>query len=271
MIEPFWALYFTLLVFLVGLVIGSFLNVCIYRIPLEESIVHPRSHCPSCNHLIAWYDNIPVLSYFLLRGRCRNCKTMISPRYALVEMLTAVLFLSVWNIYGLDPRSLVYMVMIGGLILGTFVDLEYYIIPDRVSLGGMVAGLIFSALAPSLHGATSAGPALASSIIGLLAGSGSLYLVAELGRRAFKKEAMGLGDVKLLGALGAFLGWRAVVFTILISSLLGSVIGVALILTGKREWQSRLPYGPFLAVGATCWVLGGSRLWEWYLNWILGG
>jgi leader peptidase (prepilin peptidase)/N-methyltransferase len=271
MMEPFWALYFTLLVFLVGLVIGSFLNVCIYRIPREESIVHPRSHCPNCNQLIAWYDNIPVLSYFILRGRCRHCAIPISPRYALVEMLTAVLFLSVWNACGWDPRTPVYLVMVGGLILGTFVDLEHYIIPDRVSLGGMVAGLFFSALVPALHGKETMPPALLASVIGLIAGSGSLYLVAELGRRMLKKDAMGLGDVKLLGGIGAFLGWQGVVFTILISSLLGSVIGVTLIVSGKREWQSRLPYGPFLAIGAVGWVLGGHQLWAWYLNWVMGG
>ncbi len=271
MTDPFWAVYFTLLVFLGGLVIGSFLNVCIYRIPIEESVVHPRSHCPECDQLIAWYDNIPVLSYFFLRGRCRHCHTVISPRYALVEMLTAVLFLSVWNLYGWDPRTPVFLVMISGLILGTFVDLEYYIIPDRVSLGGMVAGLLFSALVPALHGVDSAGPALRASAVGLVAGSGSLFLVAELGRRAFKKEAMGLGDVKLLGGMGAFIGWQGVVFTILVSSLLGSVIGVALILSGKREWQSRLPYGPFLAVGAVAWVLGGYHAWAWYVSWIMGG
>ena len=271
MIDPFWSLYLTLLTFLFGACIGSFLNVCIYRIPREESIVHPRSHCPSCNQLIAWYDNLPMLSYFFLRGRCRHCQTVISPRYALVEMLTAVLFLAVWNTYGADPRTLVYLVMMSGLILGTFVDLEHYIIPDRVSLGGMATGLLFSALVPSLHGETEVGPALASSVLGLVAGSGVLFLVAEAGRLIFKKDAMGLGDVKLLGGIGAYLGWPAVVFTILVSSLLGSVIGVALILCGKREWQSRLPYGPFLAVGAGSWVLGGRHLWDWYISWIMGG
>lgn len=270
MTDPFWALYFTLLVFLFGGCIGSFLNVCIYRIPREESIVHPRSHCPSCHQLIAWYDNLPVLSYFFLRGRCRHCRTTISVRYALVEMLTAVLFLAVWNSYGLDPRTLVYLVMVSGLILGTFVDLEHYIIPDRVSLGGMASGLVFSALVPSLHNQPTPGGAVMVSLLGLAVGSGSLYLVAELGRLILKKDAMGLGDVKLLGGIGAYLGWAGVVFTILVSSLLGSIIGVTLILIGKREWQSRLPYGPFLAVGAVGWVLGGYRLWAWYLEWIMG-
>jgi len=270
MIDPFWAVYFTLLVFLLGACIGSFLNVCIHRIPREESIVHPRSHCPSCSQLIAWYDNLPMLSYFLLRGRCRHCRAVISPRYALVEMLTAVLFLAVWNVYGWDARTPVYLVMVGGLLLGTFVDLEHYIIPDRVSLGGMATGLLFSALVPALHQETAPGPALLSSVIGLAAGAGSLFIVGELGRLVLKKDAMGLGDVKLLGGIGAYLGWTGVLFTVLVSSLIGSVVGIALILCGKREWQGRLPYGPFLAVGALAWIFGGRELWAAYVAWITG-
>ncbi len=271
MITPFFAVYFTLLVFLVGACIGSFLNVCIHRIPREESIVHPRSRCPSCRQPIAWYDNVPVLSYFVLRGRCRHCRTPISARYALVEMLTAVLFVAVWNRYGYDARTPVYLVMVSGLLLGTFVDLEHYLIPDRVSLGGMVTGLLFSVLVPSLQGEAEMGPALLKSVIGLIAGSGSLFLVAEAGRRILKKDAMGLGDVKLLGGIGAYLGWGGVIFTVLISSLVGSLVGVGLIVAGKREWQSRLPYGPFLALGALIWILGGQGWWRWYLSWITAG
>ena len=270
MMEPAFILYFTLLTFFFGACIGSFLNVCIYRIPREESIVHPRSHCPACNHLIAWYDNLPVLSYFRLRGRCRHCGVRISPRYALVEMLTAVLFLAVWNQYGWDPRTPVYLVMVSGLLLGTFVDLEHYIIPDRVSLGGMVTGVLFSALVPALHQQTGVGPAVADSLIGLAAGAGSLFLVGELGRMMLKKDAMGFGDVKLLGGIGAYLGWTGVLFTVLVSSLIGSVVGLTLILCGKREWQGRLPYGPFLAVGALAWIFGGRELWAAYVEWITG-
>lgn len=270
MMDPVLILYFTLLTFFFGACIGSFLNVCIHRIPREESIVHPRSHCPACNQLIAWYDNLPVLSYFLLRGRCRHCGVRISPRYALVEMLTAVLFLAVWNQYGWDPRTLVYLVMVSGLLLGTFVDLEHYIIPDRVSLGGMVTGLAFSALVPALHQEPDAGSALVASFIGLVAGAGSLFLVGELGRWLLKKDAMGLGDVKLLGGIGAYLGWSGVLFTVLVSSLIGSVVGITLILSGKREWQGRLPYGPFLAMGALAWIFGGRDLWAAYVEWITG-
>lgn len=270
MSEPALVLYFTLLAFLGGACIGSFLNVCIYRIPLEQSIVHPRSHCPSCNTLIAWHDNIPLLSFFLLRGRCRHCGTRISARYPLVELLTAVLFLMLWNRYGLDLRTLVYMGLTAALIVATFVDFDHMIIPDRISLGGMPAGLLFSALVPALHGADSARDALIASAVGIVAGSGSLYLVAWLGRLAFKKDAMGLGDVKLLGAIGAFLGWPGVLFTVLLSSLLGSVVGLALILGGGRGWQTRIPYGPYLAAAAVIWTLGGSAWWQAYVEWVLG-
>ncbi len=271
MIDPFWALYFTLLTFFGGACVGSFLNVCIHRIPRDESIVRPRSHCPACGTLIAWYDNLPLLSYFLLRGRCRACRATISPRYVLVEMLTAVLFLAVWNQHGLSAQTLPYLLVTGGLILATFVDFEHYIIPDSVSIGGMVAGPLISALVPALHGAETALDGALASGIGLVAGAGSLWLVAEIGTRVLKKEAMGFGDVKLLGAIGAFLGWQAVVFTILVSSLLGSVIGLGLIALRQRAWQSRLPYGPFLAAGALAWMLGGRGLWEAYLRWMQGG
>jgi|APTNR8051073442_1049403.scaffolds.fasta_scaffold00006_256 leader peptidase (prepilin peptidase)/N-methyltransferase len=271
MMNPYFILYVTLLVFLFGACIGSFLNVCIYRIPREESVVHPRSHCPACHQLIAWYDNLPVLSYIGLKGKCRHCGGRISPRYALVELLTAVLFLAVWNEYGWDARTPVFLVMVSGLLLGTFVDLEHYIIPDRVSLGGMVTGLLFSGLVPALHQESAVVPALVSSVIGLVAGAGSLYLVGELGHLMLKKEAMGLGDVKLLGGIGAYVGWAGVIFTVLVSSLLGSIIGLTLIACGKREWQGRIPYGPFLATGAVIWILGGRGWWAAYVNWITGG
>lgn len=271
MSDPVWTLYLTLLSFFGGACIGSFLNVCIHRIPRDASIVRPRSRCPACGSAIAWYDNIPIVSFFLLRGRCRRCAARISLRYPFVELLTAVLFLAVWNRYGFDARTPVFMAVISALILATFVDLDYMIIPDRISLGGMPAGLLASALVPSLHGETAALPALMASGLGILAGSGLLFLVALLGRLAFKKDAMGLGDVKLLGAIGAFIGWQGVVFTILVSSLLGSIFGVAMILGGARAWQSRIPYGPYLAAAAIIWILGGSVWWEAYVNWLLGG
>jgi leader peptidase (prepilin peptidase)/N-methyltransferase len=263
--------YFTLLAFFGGACVGSFLNVCIYRIPLELSLSKPsRSFCPACGKTIAWYDNLPLISYFALRGRCRQCSASISVRYVLVEALTAVLFLLVWLKYGWSPLTPIYMLVVSGLILATFVDLEHLIIPDRVSLGGMPAGLLLSALFPALHGMNAPLPGLYMSLIGLSAGFGTLWLVAVLGKLAFKKDAMGFGDVKLLGAMGAFMGWHGVLFVIMISSLAGSVIGLLFIFSGKKEWQSRIPYGPYLALAGVCWVLWGTEWWGYYVQWVSG-
>lgn len=266
---PGWApAYFTTLAFALGACVGSFLNVCIHRIPREESIILPRSHCPRCGSLIAWYDNLPLVSYLLLRARCRRCGGPIAPRYFLVELLTAVLFMAVWQKYGFDAHTPVYWLLAGGLILGTFVDLEHLIIPDRVSLGGMAAGLALSAALPALQGVTGHGAALGASALGLAAGAGLLWLVGALGKAILKKDAMGLGDVKLLGAIGAFLGWQAVLFTVVCSSLLGTLAGLALIATGRKEWQSRIPYGPYLAAAAVTWVLAGADWWAAYRAWL---
>ncbi|HMO52098.1 MAG TPA: prepilin peptidase [Kiritimatiellia bacterium] len=271
MTAEFLAWYGPLVSLVVGLCIGSFLNVCIYRIPLERSIVRPGSFCPACQTPIAWFDNIPVLSYLLLGGRCRHCRARISPRYPLIELLTGILFVAVWNRYGLGPETLVFWVAMGGLVIATFVDLEHMIIPDSVSIGGMVFGLAVSALVPALHDADGIGAALIASGIGLVFGFGLLWLVAVIGRWVFKKDAMGFGDVKLLGAIGALLGAPAVIYTILVSSLIGTLIGVIMIAIGGREWQSRLPYGPYLAIGAGSWILGGDALWAWYVRLISGG
>lgn len=276
--------YFSFVVFLLGACLGSFLNVCVYRIPLDQSIVTPRSHCPHCETLIAWYDNIPLFSYLvLLRGKCRHCSGHISWRYPAIELLTAVLFVAVWYLYGLtetpqgytamimNPAIPVYWLVVFGLLMGTFIDLEHMIIPDRVSLGGIVIGLTASALIPSLHQSDTMLQSLIRSGMGILAGSGSLMLIAVLGKMAFKKDAMGMGDVKLLGAIGAFFGWQGVLFTIITSSFIGSAVGVGLILAGKKEWQGRMPFGPCLAVGAMWWMLGGDALWYAYLRWVSGG
>jgi leader peptidase (prepilin peptidase)/N-methyltransferase len=269
--------YLITLAFCFGACVGSFLNVCIHRIPLDESVVTPRSKCPKCSRMIPWYDNVPLVSFLLLRARCRGCGTAISPRYFLVELLTAVLFTLVWSHYGVDlaartfdPRTLVYWTMVGGLILGTFVDFEHMIIPDRVTIGGMILGPVLSFLVPSLHaGAEGRVEGLAASLTGLATGFGLLWVVGRLGKLAFKKDAMGFGDVKLLGAIGAFLGWRAVLFTVMFSSLIGSVVGVALIVTGNKKWQSRIPFGPYLAAAAVVWVLWGQGWWKAYVDFLI--
>jgi len=264
--DVFW--FITLFVLLGSACIGSFLNVCIYRIPNEESVVHPRSRCPACGHPIAWYDNIPVLSYLLLRGTCRSCGSTISWRYPLVEIVTAVLFTLVWWRYGWEPRTLIFMLVVFGLLLATFVDFDHMIIPDRVSLGGMGIGLVLSAAWPALHGELRVWPAVLQSLTGLGLGFGLLWLVAVFGKFVFKKDAMGFGDVKLLGAIGAFIGWQGVVFTIMVSSLIGSVVGLTLIFFGNREWQSRIPYGPYLAGAAVIWILWGPYWWSLYVDWV---
>lgn len=277
-----WYAFLTLLSIAWGACIGSFLNVCIYRIPLEQSVVTPGSHCPACKKPIRWFQNIPVLAYLFLRAKCANCGVRISSRYVLVELLTAMLFLLAWLKFDLiaGPRPLglvpvtdillvpVFWLVITGLVLGTFVDFEHMIIPDRVTLGGIACGLVISALVPALHGKDTMVASLIQGTIGAAAGFGLLWSVAMLGEFVFKKEAMGFGDVKLMGAIGAFFGWQAVCFTVLISSFAGTIVGLTLIFSGKKEMQSRIPYGPYLALAALLWMYWGSAWWDLYIAFI---
>ena len=272
--------FLAVLSFAWGACIGSFLNVCIYRIPRELSVVTPRSFCPGCNRPIPWYLNVPIFSYVFLRAKCRYCGCRIHWRYPLVETLVAVLFLLIWLKFSMtgDGAALglvpladwkavpVYWLMAAGLVLGTFVDFEHLIIPDRVTLGGIVAGLVLSAAVPSIQGQATWAQGLFHAAIGAAVGWGILWGIALVGKLMFRKEAMGFGDVKLLGAIGAFLGWRAVLFTIMLSSLLGSLVGIALVLTHRKAMQSRIPYGPYLALAAIIWVLWGSAWWQAYIN-----
>ena len=281
-IMVYWYTCMTIMVFALGACIGSFLNVCIYRIPREESIVHPRSHCPACNTLIPWYWNIPLLSWILLRGKCRFCKAPITPRYLIVETITAVLFVLIWlkldwignPLLGLTPMHNaglipVYWLVMSGLILGTFVDFEHLIIPDRVTLGGILAGLVLSPLVPALHGVTGPLESFLKALLGAAAGWGLLWGISWFGRLLFRKEAMGFGDVKLIGAIGAFLGWRAVLFTVAVSSLIGSIVGLVLVFTGRKAMQSRIPYGPYLALAAILWILWGTQWWDAYIRFMM--
>ena len=348
----FWSLCF----FALGCIVGSFLNVCIYRMPLELSVVSPPSHCPHCKYSIPFYLNIPLVTWLALRGRCKNCGAPISPRYFIVELFTGVAFLAAWLHHG-DPHhplpslalALVYAIFLAGLICATFIDFEHFIIPDEITLGGIVAGFTASSVLPSLQGASTLAEGAVKSLLGAVVGAGVIYAILRLGKLLFgrqkfrlepetrvvfsetavclpdreipyeeifyrrsdkivlqarivelvdrcyrdvsvrlspavlqigdekinpdevkhleavsselvlPREAMGLGDVKFLAAIGAFLGWQGALFSLMFSSMIGAAVGVLLILLRRREWSSRMPYGPYIAAAAVIWLFGGNR------------
>jgi leader peptidase (prepilin peptidase)/N-methyltransferase len=251
--------------FLVGCCVGSFLNVCVYRIPLERSVVSPPSHCASCGAPIAWYNNIPVLSWLILRGRAACCGTRIDARYAMVELGTGLLFLALWFRFSHDPvAAVIYAVMCSGLIVACLIDLDHFIIPDRFTLGGCVAGFIACTIHPALMNETTRlngfSWSLASAIIGALI----LLAIGWLGTLIFGKEAMGMGDVKFIAAICSFLGVTSLIWTITVSSAIGAILGVALILWQRGAWGTRIPYGPFLGLAAIAWLFGGQDItWGW--------
>lgn len=355
-----YSLLFNVFAFLLGAAIGSFLNVCIYRLPRDLSVNQPRrSFCPHCQKPIAWYQNIPLLSWLILRGRCAHCGARISFRYFAVELLTAALFLGVWMQFDW-PVAIALWVLVSLLIAATFIDFAHFIIPDEITLGGVVAGLIACLAVPALM-------ATASRVTALLLSAGSaalgyviLLIVLESGKAAFGKkrvrlkepapftwtrhgddadftvgeerslwseyfarekdllllhcdearidqrdvgaitlqcrydrvilpneslaldainqmsgivrelqiprEAMGRGDLKFLAAIGAFLGWRGVLFSLFAGSLLGSFVGLATFAIGRRVWSAKLPFGPYLAAGALVWLFAGDALVHWYLR-----
>ena len=399
----------TVVLFIFGTMVGSFLNVCIHRMPLDQSVVSPPSHCPECRYSIPWYLNLPIVTWIFLNGKCANCGCRISPRYLGVEALTGFLFMGVWLVHGSNSAgaALVLCLLMAGFVVATFIDLKHYIIPDEITIGGMVAGTILSFLVPALHASESHLESLERSFWGMLAGAGSIYLMLTLGKIFFGKkqfelqpdtkivfgesgfdifeqpntdqdqdqdqsvsdgdlenqqsdadfksgsesesapaptrdpnprpsehveygelfyrpsdaavlhaksvvfgerryenvsfrlsqtrlligddvfdpekvtepievitdaitlprEAMGFGDVKFMGAIGAFMGWQAVLFTLLVSSFVGAFIGVTLIAMKKREASQAIPYGPYLALAAALWVFGG-KFWSqtWFFS-----
>ena len=352
-------LFFTVVAAVLGATVGSFLNVCIYRLPLDLSVNEPRrSFCPSCKKQIPWHQNLPLLSWLSLRGRCANCGSRIAFRYFLVELLTALLFLAVWRSFPWQT-ALAYWVLVSLLIVATFIDFEHFIIPDEITLGGAAAGIVASFIIPELMMTDVRWEALLWSIGSAVLGYGLLWFVLEAGKLAFGKkkirleaptpftwsrngddadfvvgeerglwsdnfarekdqlflqcdsavldgrdlgastlrfhynrvtigqeeiqldrvttitgvvrelqiprEAMGRGDLKFLAAIGAFLGWRAVLFSVFAGSLLGSLVGVGTMLIGKRVWSAKLPFGPYLAAGALVWMFFGEALLLWYL------
>lgn len=354
--------FWTLIFFAFGAVAGSFLNVCIYRLPLGQSVISPPSHCPRCKCSIPWYLNIPLVTWLYLGGRCRNCDAPIPARYFLVELFTAILFAGAWlRVGAASPAlALVYCLVLSGLIVATFIDFEHFIIPDEITLGGMAAGFLSSALVPALHGVESIAVSMKQSLLGLWVGAGVVYLILRAGKLFFgrqrlqltgettiafgesgmelpgrtvafdevfyrksdtivlrarrlelvdrcyrevtvrlspkvlrigeeridpetvpwmeaicsevvlPREAMGLGDVKFMGAIGAFLGWQAVLFALVVSSLVGALIGISLVAARRRELSSRLPYGPYLALGTALYIFAGPALIAWYQRLLFG-
>ncbi|WP_305044327.1 prepilin peptidase [Geoalkalibacter sp.] len=244
--------------FILGAVIGSFLNVCIYRIPAGFSVVSPGSRCPQCEAAIRWYQNIPILSWIFLRGRCAKCRVPISVRYPLVEALTGGLFALVLWKFGLHGVTPVYWLMTASLIVITFIDLDHQIIPDVISLPGIVVGFVCSFAVPWMS--------WTDSLLGILIGGGSLLLVAVVYEFLTKKEGMGGGDIKLLAMIGAFLGWQAVFPVIFISSLVGTAVGIPVMIRQKADARLAMPFGPFLAFGALFYLLWGPELIRWYLR-----
>ncbi len=257
-----------IIVFLFGSVIGSFLNVCIYRIPRNLSIIIPSSRCPSCNNPIRPWDNIPILSYILLNGKCRFCKEKISFQYPLVEFLNAVLYVMVLWRFGshFSWFLLIYFVFVSSLIVITFIDFEFQIIPDGITLPGIPLALIFgSAILPDpFLRANLLG--FKASISGVLLGGGLFYVIAIAGTAALKRDALGGGDIKMMALVGGILGWKGVILTTFLGSLLGSIIGVSLILIKGKEKGSKIPFGPYLSLGAVLSLLMGQELLIWYFH-----
>jgi len=341
----FWSLVF----FVFGCMVGSFLNVCIHRLPLGQSIVSPPSHCPQCKYSIPWYLNIPLVTWLALGGKCKNCGASISVRYFVVELVTGAAFFNCWLVFGQQSAllALVYCLFLAGLIAATFIDFEHFIIPDEITLGGCAVGVLCAFLIPALHREIAPATALQKSFVGLAVGAGLIYLILRTGKLLFgrqklrlpaetrivftehavvlpdkeipygdlfyrksdvivlkartvelvdrcyqnvlirltptslkigdevlnpeevshleavtgelllPREAMGLGDVKFMAAIGAFLGWQPVIFCLMVSSIIGSIVGMALIALRKQAWSSRLPYGPYIAVAAAIWIFGG--------------
>lgn len=247
-----------LFIFLLGSCLGSFLNVCIYRLPRNLSIIFPNSFCPACNSPIRPYDNIPLISFLILKGRCRKCRARISWRYPLVEALMGTITLALFLKLGLSPLFFSILAFSAALLVITFIDLDHRIIPDIISLPGMAIGIILALAGISIP--------IKSSLIGLLAGGGLLFIVAYVYEALTKREGMGGGDVKLLAMIGAWLGWQAVLFTLFFASLFGTIIGGTIMLIQKEGRYYAIPFGPFLSWAALAYIFIGPPLIHWYLN-----
>ena len=247
----------TTFVTLLGLIIGSFLNVCIYRLPRRLSPVRPRSSCTACGHVLSWYENVPIISYAVLRGRCRGCGAPISLMYPVVEAITGAMFLSGYLLYG-PSLLLVVRLMFGCAMIVLFViDLQHRILPNVITLPGIVVGFVCSVLV---------GPGWQSSLIGIVAGGGTLWAIAEIYYRVRHEEGLGMGDVKMLAMIGAFLGWKLVLLTLVLSSFSGTIIGLGVLLFKRESMKYALPFGTFLALGAIVAAVAGDPIMDWYFG-----
>lgn len=243
---------------LVGLCIGSFSNVVIYRLPGRQSIVFPGSACRHCGHTVRWYDNIPLLGWFLLRGRCRDCQKPLGFQYPVVELLGAIAALaSLWK-FGLSLAGGVYFTFLCLLIIITFIDLAHQIIPDRITLPAMVLALLVAHFLPDFS--------LIQALLGLLAGGGVLWGIAAIYSRLTGVEGIGGGDIKLMGLVGALTGWQGALFTLFGGAVLGAVVGVGLLAVKGKNMRTAIPFGPFLSIAAIIYLFYGSTIVSWYLN-----
>ena len=250
-IVELWVLFF-------GMAVGSFLNVCIYRLPHSLSLIRPRSMCPSCRSPIAFYDNVPVVSYLLLRAKCRKCGASISARYPVVEFVSGLFAVAVVVRHGLSADALFLYILIAALLVVTFIDIDHQIIPDVITFPGIALGFLTSFIAGYVT--------YKESLIGILLGGGSLLLVAWGYSALTKREGMGGGDIKLLGMIGAFLGWKAVIFTIFAGSAIGTVIGLILAVRKGGGGKLAIPFGPFLSIGAILFIFFGPQMISWYVG-----
>lgn len=252
-LDPF---QLTILVML-GLAVGSFLNVCIHRIPRSQSLVRPPSRCPACEYQLRWFDNIPVASYAAILGRCRKCRTRISIRYPLVELATMALFVVHGEVFGWSALLVPRLLFACAMVVLFAIDLEHHLLPNVITLPGIAIGLISSTVLP---------PGLVDALLGVALGGGVLWLIGEAYYRFSGHEGMGGGDVKMLAMIGAFLGWKLVLITLVLSSVAGSLIGLFVILIKRGGLKYALPYGTFLALGALTASLAGERIVNWYVS-----
>lgn len=256
MVDISWVFVFTF-----GALIGSFLNVCIYRLPRQKSIVLPPSNCPHCGYQLHWYDNIPIFSYLLLRGKCRACKCAISIRYPIVEFTSAILLTALFSKYGLTVEFIIYSVLIFCLIIVSFIDLDFQLILNVITIPGLVTGLLLTIFLAS--------DSIVEVLSGAVVGAGVLIAIAFLGNLLFKKESMGGGDIKLAAMIGAYLGLTGVLMALMIGFFLAAPIGVLVMLWKGPRGDHKIPFGPFLSMGAICYIFSGQNILQFFHAYIL--